>query len=267
MNQPSRNFDSLIESDELMSWLLFDFEGSIPPESFSSMSGDPSMVLPSASLENTSLMPVSGEAHHSSLKRSFAELMNSNDQASDSSSDEWVDNSRKNDHLGGSKSNKQGNPSRKRSRESLDDLEMRVKELQAENADLHAHLLTVTQRTTEVQRQRVEMERLMIAKLSAVDDSNQEELAEIVKRYTDIYADYGKCRQREVSFHLQQMEKLIIPTKTTKLCLWALQQDKSFFQKSKSPLFDMLSKELELTPEQTLKFQEKRFVYQHFIVL
>jgi hypothetical protein len=247
-----------------MSWLLFDFEGSIPPESFSTVSGEPIMTLPSSSLENTSLMPVIGEAQHSSLKRSFAELMNS-DHASDSSSDEGIDNSRKSDQNGSSKSNKQGNPSRKRSRESLDDLEMRVKQLQAENAELNAHLLTVTQRTTEVQKQRVEMEKLMIAKLSAVDDSDQEELAKIVKRYTDIYADYGKCRQREVSFHLQQIEKLIIPTKTTKLCLWALQQDKSFFQKSKSPLFDMLSKELELTPEQTLKFQEKRSVCQYFI--
>lgn len=197
MSQLNRNFDSLIESDELMSWLLFDFEGSIPPESFSTVSGEPIMTLPSSSLENTSLKPVIGEAQHSSLKRSFAELMNS-DHASDSSSDEGIDNSRKSDQNGSSKSNKQSNPSRKRSRESLDDLEMRVKQLQAENAELNAHLLTVTQRTTEVQKQRVEMEKLMIAKLSAVDDPDQGELAKIVKRYTDIYADYGKCRQREV---------------------------------------------------------------------
>ncbi len=92
---------------------------------------------------------------------------------------------------------------RKRPRESLDDLENRVKELKAENADLHAHLLNVTQRTTEVQKQRVSMERLMATKLGEIDDrkdADQAELAEIVKQYTDLYADYGKCRQREVSF-------------------------------------------------------------------
>ena len=44
------------------------------------------------------------------------------------------------------------------------------------------------------------------------------------------------------------------------MSLWALQQDKSFFQKSKSPMFDLLSKELELTPEQTDKIQERRCV-------
>jgi hypothetical protein len=57
---------------------------------------------------------------------------------------------------------------------------------------------------------------------------------------------------------LNQLEKLLCPTKTTKLSLWALQQDKSFFQKSKSPMFNILSKELELTPEQTEKIQERR---------
>jgi len=44
------------------------------------------------------------------------------------------------------------------------------------------------------------------------------------------------------------------------MSLWALQQDKSFFQTSKSPMFSILSKELELTPEQTEKIQERRYV-------
>lgn len=90
---------------------------------------------------------------------------------------------------------------KKRPRESLEDLEARVKELKAENADLHAHLLNVTQRTTEVQKQRVSMERLMAQKLSEVEhggEVDQGELSQIVKQYTDIYADYGRCRQREV---------------------------------------------------------------------
>lgn len=196
MSQHGRNFDALIESDELMSWLLFDFEGSVPPDAFNS---EPSMIPPPPA-GNSSITNSFVDNESLSLKRSFADLMSSNDHVSDSSSDdgaEGTDMQRKS-NSGTQKSSKQGPSSRKRSRESLDDLEMRVKELQAENADLHAHLLTVTQRTTEVQRQRMEMERLMIAKLSVGDDSNQDDLAEIVKRYTDIYADYGKCRQREV---------------------------------------------------------------------
>lgn len=90
---------------------------------------------------------------------------------------------------------------RKRERESVEDIEARVNELKSENADLQAHYMNVTQRTTEVQKQRVAMERLMVAKLNLMNDrgdSDQSELAGIVKQYTDIYADYGKCRQREV---------------------------------------------------------------------
>jgi uncharacterized protein involved in exopolysaccharide biosynthesis len=107
--------------------------------------------------------------------------------------------------LAGSKkvASKSSAAAKKRPRESLEDLEARVKELKAENADLHAHLLNVTQRTTEVQKQRVSMERLMAQKLAELEngqgnDLNHAELAQTVKQYTDIYADYGRCRQREV---------------------------------------------------------------------
>lgn len=57
---------------------------------------------------------------------------------------------------------------------------------------------------------------------------------------------------------MNQLEKLIVPTLTTKMCLWALQQDKGFFQRSKSPMYDMLSTALEITAEQSEKIQERR---------
>lgn len=57
---------------------------------------------------------------------------------------------------------------------------------------------------------------------------------------------------------MNQLEKLIVPTLTTKMCLWALQQDRGFFQRSKSPMYDMLSKELEITADQSEKIQERR---------
>ena len=83
----------------------------------------------------------------------------------------------------------------------MEDIEARVNELRGENGDLQAHLMNVTQRTTEVQKQRMAMEKLMVTKLAEIgerEDSDQSELAKVVKQYTDIYADYGKCRQREV---------------------------------------------------------------------
>jgi len=53
------------------------------------------------------------------------------------------------------------------------------------------------------------MEKTMTALMSQIQDNSrseslnlkcQAELAEIVKQYTDVYADYGKCRQREVPY-------------------------------------------------------------------
>lgn len=99
---------------------------------------------------------------------------------------------------------------KKKPRESVEDIEARVNQLKSENTDLQAHLMNVMQRTTEVQKQRSEMEQRMIANMSAlnaqsgttksgeVSSKMLSELSEIVKKYTDIYADYGKCRQREV---------------------------------------------------------------------
>lgn len=98
--------------------------------------------------------------------------------------------------------------SKKRQRESIEDIEARVNDLRSENADLQAHLMNVTQRTTEVQKQRMAMEKLMVTKLAEIgdkEDSDQSELAKVVKQYTDIYADYGKCRQREVRVYCISM--------------------------------------------------------------
>ena len=71
------------------------------------------------------------------------------------------------------------------------------------------------QRTAETQKQRLEMERLMAEKLAECPE-DEELLGEIVQRYRDLYSDYGEFRQKEVHYHLHELEKLIVPTQTTK---------------------------------------------------
>lgn len=51
-------------------------------------------------------------------------------------------------------SSAEGKQTKKRNKETVEDLQLRVVSLQAENVELQAHLANVTQRTTEVQRQR-----------------------------------------------------------------------------------------------------------------
>ena len=165
---------------------------------------------------------------------------------------------------------------RKRQRARMEEMEQRVKELTTENRELYAHVLNVYQRTTEVQRQKMEMEKIMADKVvdmnrntfanarPAGSSSSEEGLEVLVTRFTDLYADYGACRQREIQFHVDQLEKLLLPTRTTKMCLWTLQQDNNFFVPKSSPLFKMLSKELDLLPEQASQIQNHRYITLYF---
>jgi hypothetical protein len=62
----------------------------------------------------------------------------------------------------------------------------------------------------------------------------------------------------QVAFHLGQMEKLFLPTQTTKMLLWTLVQDQKFYEIDRSPLFKSIATELELSPEQIEKIKLKQ---------
>ena len=70
--------------------------------------------------------------------------------------------------------------------------------LYTENQELTDHVRNVTQRTKETQKQRIEMERQMTSILNEINTSNGDveaddtsDLAEILKNYRELYADYG----------------------------------------------------------------------------
>lgn len=147
---------------------------------------------------------------------------------------------------------------RKRSKTTHEELERRLRELESENSDLRAHLSNLTQRNVDKQKQRSLMESLMgqlVSSQGSIDFDSQSKLEELLEKYTETYADYGKSRAKEINFHLSQLEKLAVPTTTTKMILWTLQQDKSFVS---SPLFDEISLNLGLNGEQTEKIQQRR---------
>jgi chromosome segregation ATPase len=103
----------------------------------------------------------------------------------------------------GTRSRELAKESRMRQRLKQQETEKRIAELRAENIELQTHLQNVTHRTTEVQRQRLDMERVMAEKLrdlAVVGESNRE-LDEILRKFVDLYADYGSYRQKEVQFY------------------------------------------------------------------
>jgi hypothetical protein len=151
---------------------------------------------------------------------------------------------------------------RKRLREGVDDLESKLKALQEENSELRSHLTDMTQRALQMEQQKAEIQKLMNDKVSQIGgdahDTEQNDISNLWTRYKDVFSDHGSSRQKEVAFHLNQLKKLLIPTQTTKMCLWTLQQDKSFYQSNKSPLFSILSNELGLNDDQTTRIQSHR---------
>lgn len=74
-----------------------------------------------------------------------------------------------------------------------------------------------------------------------------------------MYSDHSKQREEELQFHLSQLAKLAAPTTFTKMSLWTLGQNKSFFTKPQNhPISGILMKELEITPQQGRKILMQR---------
>lgn len=134
--------------------------------------------------------------------------------------------------------------------------------MKKENEELREHFQNVNKRTTDIQRQRASMESTMQGQLKEIErlpegSEERKHLEGLVMKFTDLYADYGSCRQKEIAFHLAQLEKLILPTQVTKMILWTLQQDYKFFEEKSSPIWGILVKELDITPDQ-IRFLTKQ---------
>ena len=113
---------------------------------------------------------------------------------------------------------------RRRQRAHAEELAARVSALQAENRHLQNHLQTVQQRVKGIEKQKLCMEGEMAEMLEK--DCTEEEMEAYLEQFKECYADYGEQRKKEVNFHLQQLEALLLPTQTTKMSLWTLEQVK-----------------------------------------
>ncbi|CAM9182058.1 unnamed protein product [Ectocarpus sp. 8 AP-2014] len=152
---------------------------------------------------------------------------------------------------------------RKRKKMSLGELEERVKQVSEDNGQLKLHLSNVNDKLMLMASKKKLMEAEIAAKLEAQrshpSDSNQASLAEALSRFKDLYADYGKQRKQEVEFHLRQLERQIVPTDTTKMSLWTLEQDESFYKdRKRGSLSLILRAELGVSEEQIERIQERR---------
>eukprot|EP00546_Thalassionema_frauenfeldii_P016390 CAMPEP_0178898388 /NCGR_PEP_ID=MMETSP0786-20121207/2304_1 /TAXON_ID=186022 /ORGANISM="Thalassionema frauenfeldii, Strain CCMP 1798" /LENGTH=457 /DNA_ID=CAMNT_0020569103 /DNA_START=55 /DNA_END=1426 /DNA_ORIENTATION=- len=131
--------------------------------------------------------------------------------------------------------------------------ESKLSALKAENEMLKRHLDTVTNRSKmfeqERKKQEDEMKRLM------QEGSGPEKLNPLLKKYSENYSDYGNHRHQELTFHLDQLQRLIAPSDFTKMGLFTMGQNE---KNEGNPIAGILRKELGITPQQGRKIVEQR---------
>ncbi|POM73286.1 Hypothetical protein PHPALM_9881 [Phytophthora palmivora] len=147
---------------------------------------------------------------------------------------------------------------RRRKREHILGVEERCRQLERENMELRGQLKAGKEaiRQEEKEKNRVceELEKMIQR------GASEKELAEKIDNFKEQYSDYGHGRRSALSYHLHQIERLLLPTQVTKMCIWALRQDDSFWQdeEDETSLPVILAKELGLTEDQKKKIQQQR---------
>uniref|UniRef100_K3W9X4 BZIP domain-containing protein n=1 Tax=Globisporangium ultimum (strain ATCC 200006 / CBS 805.95 / DAOM BR144) TaxID=431595 RepID=K3W9X4_GLOUD len=147
---------------------------------------------------------------------------------------------------------------RRRKREHILGVEERCRQLERENMELRGQLKAgkeaMKQEEKEKNRVCEELEQMIQR------GASEKELAEKIDNFKEQYSDYGHGRRSALGYHLHQIERLLLPTQVTKMCIWALRQDDSFWQdeEDETSLPVILAKELGLTEEQKKKIQQQR---------
>lgn len=147
---------------------------------------------------------------------------------------------------------------RRRKREHILGVEERCRQLERENMELRGQLKAGKEaiRQEEQEKNRVceELEHMIQR------GASEKELAEKIDNFKEQYSDYGHGRRSALNYHMHQIERLLLPTQVTKMCIWALRQDDTFWQdeEDETSLPVILAKELGLSEEQKKKIQQQR---------
>ncbi|CAM9316429.1 unnamed protein product [Discosporangium mesarthrocarpum] len=152
---------------------------------------------------------------------------------------------------------------RRRKRYTINELEERVRKVAEDNSRLKLHLVDVNEKHAAMEAKKHEMHGAILQKLEEQKRNpckgNEQALVDALSQFKDLYADYGVQRKKEVEFHLKQLERQILPTNTTKMSLWTLEQDASFFNnRKKGTLSEIITRELGITDSQVGRIQERR---------
>jgi len=142
--------------------------------------------------------------------------------------------------------------SKRRKKPNLSDCESKLSALKAENEMLKRHLDTVTNKSQRFEEERKKQEKEM--KRLMQEGAGAENLNPLLKKFSEMYSDYGHHRHQELTFHLDQLQRLIAPTDFTKMGLFTMGQNE---QNKGNPIAGILRKELHITTQQGRKIVEQ----------
>lgn len=123
---------------------------------------------------------------------------------------------------------------RRRKKEKVQDLEERVQKLEQENMQLRLQLRVGREalKKEEEDKWRITNQLEDMVKRNASDEA----IARTIDMFKERYADYGKERQTAIRYHLDHLEKLLVPTQVTKMGLWSLHQEDEFYEEGQSAI-------------------------------
>ena len=106
--------------------------------------------------------------------------------------------------------------SKRRKKPRLSDCEAKLAQLKAENEQLKRHLQNVSNKAHKFDKEKEEASK-QIARLMHDRNAGPKEMEQSVRKFSDMYSDYGINRQQELSFHLDQLQRWARKTKL-KIC-------------------------------------------------
>lgn len=161
---------------------------------------------------------------------------------------------------------------RKRKMRKMEENEVRLCRLEAENMDLKMRLKIGKDALQSEQREKQEIKDQMREMLQR--GASEQEVAQFVNMYKVTYSDYGPKRREKLQFHLARIKELLLPTQVTKLCLYSVEQgsemiarDQDMTEDSSSvtdagmapmSLWGILANELNVAPAQQRQLLERR---------
>lgn len=110
---------------------------------------------------------------------------------------------------------------RRRKREATENLEREINVLEAENLRLRLQL----QIGKEAEESRLREQEKLTQDIDELLKSGaaESDIHTTLEEFKEKHADYGKSRRSAIEFHLQNIERLLMPTQTTSLVMHAIQ--------------------------------------------